>query len=52
MTDNTIQSGLKNIAEGNLVEMKSNFFKALSEKAMVKLEEKKIKIAKAYFGKQ
>lgn len=45
-----IQEAIKNIAEKNLKEMKQNFDNALAEKAMQKLEERKIEIAQNYFG--
>lgn len=47
-----IQEGIKNIIEKKLPLMKENFSAALTEKAMQKLEEKKIEIAKTYFGKK
>lgn len=36
--------------EGNLDAMRTNFSNALSTKAVEKLEERKIEIAKSYFG--
>lgn len=47
-----IQEAIKNIAEKKLDEMKQNVYAALSEKAMEKLEEKKIDMAKAFFVKK
>jgi regulator of replication initiation timing len=46
-----IQEAIKNIAEKKLDEMKQNIHSALSEKAIVKMEEKKIEMAKEYFAK-
>lgn len=46
-----IQEAIKNIASKRLDEMKQNVHAALSEKAVQKLEERKIEIAKNYFGK-
>lgn len=45
-----IQEAIKNIAEKKLDEMKQNLNSALAEKAMQKLEERKIEIAQNYFG--
>jgi hypothetical protein len=47
-----IQEAIKNIADKKLDEMKQNVYAALSEKAMEKLEEKKIDMAKAFFLKK
>jgi hypothetical protein len=47
-----IQEAIKNIAEKKLDEMKQNVCAALSEKAMGKLEEKKIAMAQEYFAKK
>jgi len=47
----SIKAGLNNILENNLDGMKQNFSAAITEKAMHKLEEKKIDIAKNYFAK-
>lgn len=47
-----IQEAIKNIAEKKLDEMKHNVNAALSEKAIEKLEEKKIDMAKAFFAKK
>lgn len=46
----TIKNALYNILEGNLDEMRQNFSSALTTKAVEKLEERKIEIAKNYFG--
>lgn len=48
----SIRQGLRNILENNLDGMKQNFSSAITEKAMHKLEEKKIGIAKNYFAKE
>lgn len=47
----SIKDGLKYMAENDLSKMKKAFESILSEKAVNKLEEKKILIAKNYFGK-
>jgi hypothetical protein len=47
-----IKEGIKNLSEKKLEKMKQSFNNALSEKAVQKLEEKKIDIAKSYFGKK
>ena len=47
-----IKEAISNIAEKKLDEMKQNVYAALSEKAMEKLEEKKIDMAKAFFVKK
>jgi hypothetical protein len=47
----SIKRALDNILEGNLDEMRQNFSSALTTKAVEKLEEQKIAIAKSYFGK-
>jgi uncharacterized protein affecting Mg2+/Co2+ transport len=46
----SIKNALSNILEGNLDAMRQNFSFALTEKAVQKLEEKKINIAQNYFG--
>lgn len=46
----SIKRALDNILEGNLDEMRQNFSSALTTKAVEKLEERKIDIAKNYFG--
>jgi hypothetical protein len=45
-----IKEALENILEKNLDKMKENFEAALTEKAVEKLEERKIAIAENYFG--
>lgn len=47
-----IKEALKNILDKKLEMMKENFNAALTSKAIQKLEEKKIEIAKSYFGKK
>jgi hypothetical protein len=47
-----IQEAVKNIREKKLEQMKENFNSAITEKAVQKLEEKKIDIAKNYFGQK
>lgn len=46
------KEAIKNIREKKLDEMKQNFNAALTTKAVQKLEEKKISIAKNYFGQK
>ena len=46
----SIKRALDNILEGNLDEMRQNFSSSLTTKAVEKLEERKIDIAKNYFG--
>lgn len=46
----SIKKALSSVLEGNLDEMRAQFSNALSEKAVQKLEERKIEIAKNYFG--
>jgi hypothetical protein len=46
----SVNKALNNILEGKLDEMRTNFSNALSTKAVEKLEERKIEIAKNYFG--
>jgi hypothetical protein len=46
----SIKKALGSILEGNLDEMRQNFSSALTTKAVEKLEERKIDIAKNYFG--
>lgn len=46
----SINKALQSIMEGNLDAMRTNFSNALSTKAVEKLEERKIEIAKSYFG--
>lgn len=47
-----VKNAVSNIVEGKLDEMRKSLQSALSEKAVNKLEEKKIEIAKSYFGKK
>ena len=47
----SVDKALENIMEGNLDAMRQNFSTALTQKAVQKLEERKIEIAKNYFGK-
>jgi hypothetical protein len=46
-----VSDAIKNVADKNLDEMKSNFSAALSAKAVEKLNEKKIEVAKRFFKK-
>jgi hypothetical protein len=48
----SVDKALENIMEGNLDAMRQNFSTALTQKAVQKLEERKIEIAKNYFGKK
>lgn len=45
-----IEEAIQNILDKKLDEMKSNFNAALTEKAIEKLEERKIEIASKYFA--
>ena len=47
-----IKEAIQNILDKNLDEMKNNLQAALTEKAVMQLEEKKIKIAQGYFGQK
>ena len=47
----SVQKALDNILENKLDEMRTNFSSAITTKAVEKLEERKIEIAKSYFGK-
>lgn len=47
-----IQEAIKNIREKKLEQMKENFNSAITSKVVEKLEEKKIEIAKNYFGQK
>lgn len=47
---NPIKEAIVNIQEGNLEQMRQNFTTALAQKAVEKLEEKKLEIASNYFG--
>lgn len=42
---------VENLQDGKLEEMRQNFNSALAQKAVKKLEEKKLEIASDYFGK-
>lgn len=44
-----IKDAINNISQNKLEEMRDNFNNALSIKAVEKLEEKKVEIAKKYF---
>ncbi len=46
----SVNKALENILENNLDAMRTNFSSALTTKAVEKLEERKIEIAKSYFG--
>lgn len=46
----SVNKALNNILESNLDAMRQNFSAALSTKAVEKLEERKMEIAKNYFG--
>ena len=46
----SVNKAISNILDKNLDEMRVNFSSALSEKAVMKLDEKKAKIGKGYFG--
>lgn len=48
----SIKQALNNILENNLDGMRQNLTATLSEKAVQKLEERKMEIAKNYFGKK
>lgn len=48
----SIKNAIDNILENNLESMRQNFSSALTTKAVEKLEERKIEIAKNYFGKK
>jgi C4-dicarboxylate-specific signal transduction histidine kinase len=48
----SIKQALNNILENNLDAMRQNFTSALTTKAVEKLEERKIEIAKSYFGQK
>lgn len=48
----SINKAIQNILENNLDAMRQNFSSALSTKAVEKLEERKIEIAKNYFGQK
>jgi len=46
----SVEKAIVNILEGNLEEMRQNFSVALTEKASMKLDEKKVEIGQMYFG--
>lgn len=48
----SIKEAINNILENNLDAMRQNFSSAISTKAVEKLEERKIEIAKNYFGRK
>lgn len=48
MTNENIKSGLKNLREGNYDAMRTNFKTVLTEKAVERIEEMKIKVAKTF----
>jgi hypothetical protein len=48
--DNTIREALNRILENDLDGMKTAFNTAITERAVDKLEERKIAIASSYFG--
>lgn len=48
----SIKQAINNILENNLDAMRQNFSAAITTKAVEKLEERKIEIAKNYFGKK
>ena len=49
---NSTQKAIGNILEKNLSSMKENLNVSLTEKAIQKLEEKKMEIAKNYFAQE
>jgi hypothetical protein len=46
----SVEKAIVNILEGNLEEMRRNFSVALTEKATMKLDEKKVEIGQMYFA--
>ena len=46
----SVEKAIVNILERNLDEMRKNFSVSLSEKAIMKLDEKKVDIGQKYFG--
>lgn len=46
----SVNKALDSVIAGKLDEMRTNFSSALTSKAVDKLEERKIEIAKNYFG--
>lgn len=49
-TMDPVTEGIKNVLDGNLEQMRQNFNQALAQKAVEKIEEKKLEIASNYFG--
>lgn len=49
-TMDPITNGIENVVDGDLEAMRQNFQQALAQKAVEKLEEKKLEIASMYFG--
>ena len=49
-TKSNIKEAIHNIIQGNLDTMRSNLSEALTKKAVSQLDERKIEIAKNYFG--
>jgi hypothetical protein len=47
-----VKEAIKNIREKKLEQMKENFNVALTSKAVEKLEERKIEVAKTFFEKK
>jgi hypothetical protein len=48
----SVEKAIVNILEGNLDEMRQNFSVSLSEKASMRLDEKKVEIGQKYFGQK
>jgi hypothetical protein len=46
----SVKNAIDNILENNLEAMRQNFSSAITTKAVEKLEERKVEIAKNYFG--
>ena len=51
-TMDPVTEGIKNVLEGNLEQMRQNFNQALAQKAVEKIEEKKLEISSNYFGNE
>lgn len=49
-TMDPVTEGIRNVLDGNLEQMRQNFNQALAQKAVEKIEEKKLEIASNYFG--
>jgi len=49
-TMDPIRQAIEDIQQGNLEQMRQNLSQALAQKAVDKLEEKKLEIASTYFG--